>query len=176
MAFKPQGARAAISESSLRRNASNCAEATGVPPSNLRHHDSMKPHRTRFQLYLPDDIAGEIERLARQPGSSKSAILEEAVAAWFQSRGNGALDDRFAIRLDRIGQAQKALFEKLAYVTEALQTFVQYQLTLTANHAPFDAETAKLGQARAKTFREAVERRLENKRTQEGIPETIDPA
>src|SRR3546814_9589709 len=37
-----------------------------------------------------------------KPGASKSAILADAVAAWFNRRGSHELDDRFGLRLNRI--------------------------------------------------------------------------
>lgn len=125
--------------------------------------ECMEPPRIRFQLFLPQDLARQVEELTRHPGTTKSTVLEDAVRAWFSTRAGNGLDDRFALRLDRMARAHEALEQKVDHLTEAVHTFVQYNLTLTADHEPFDLERAQLGQAQFKAFIAAVERRLARK-------------
>jgi len=120
----------------------------------------MKTFKTRHQFYLPDDLSAQLESLAAEPGSSKTAILTEALRGWIERRGASELDERFGVRLDRLSKADERLDRKLDFVAEALGTFVQHQLTLVAHQPPFDTETGQLGLRRYRAFVEMVGRRL----------------
>jgi hypothetical protein len=120
----------------------------------------MKTFKERHQFYLPDDLSEKLEAMAKEPGSSKTAVLTDALRAWFERRGANELDERFGIRLDRISQANERLERKLEFVAEALGTFIQHQLTLLAHQPPFDQETGQLGLKRYRAFVEMVGRRL----------------
>jgi hypothetical protein len=120
----------------------------------------MKTFKERHQFYLPDDLSEKLGAMAKEPGSSKTAILTDALRAWFERRAANELDERFAIRLDRISQANERLERKVEFVAEALGTFVQHQLTVLAHQPPFDQETGQLGLKRYRAFVEMVGRRL----------------
>jgi hypothetical protein len=120
----------------------------------------MKTFKERHQFYLPDDLSEKLQAMAKEPGSSKTAILTDALRAWFERRAANELDERFGLRLDRINQANERLERKVEFVAEALGTFVQHQLTLLAHQPPFDQETGQLGLKRYRAFVEMVGRRL----------------
>ena len=120
----------------------------------------MKTFKTRHQFYLPDVLSEKLEALAGEPGSSKTAIMTDAIRAWLDRCGATELDDRFGVRLDRLSRADERLGRKLDFVAEALGTFVQHQLTLGAHQPPFDQETGHLGLKRYRAFVEMVVRRL----------------
>jgi len=120
----------------------------------------MKTFKERHQFYLPGELSEKLEAMAKEPGSSKTAVLTDALQAWFERRAANELDERFGIRLDRINQANERLERKLEFVAEALGTFVQHQLTLLAHQPPFDEETGQLGLQRYRAFIEMVGRRL----------------
>lgn len=120
----------------------------------------MRTFKTRHQFYLPDDLSEKLEALAAEPGSSKTAILTDAFRAWLDRRGATELDERFGVRLDRLSRADEQLARKLDFVAEALGTFVQHQLTLSAHQPPFEPETGQLGLQRYRAFVETVARRL----------------
>ena len=120
----------------------------------------MKTFKTRHQFYLPDDLSEKLEALAGAPGSSKTAIMTDAFRAWIDRRAATELDERFGVRLDRLSRADEQLSRKLDFVAEALGTFVQHQLTLSAHQPPFDTETGKLGLKRYRSFVDMVRRRL----------------
>jgi predicted transcriptional regulator len=69
----------------------------------------MKTFKERHQFYLPDDLSEKLEAMAKEPGSSKTAILTDALRTWFERRAANELDVRFGIRLDRISQANERL-------------------------------------------------------------------
>jgi hypothetical protein len=120
----------------------------------------MKTFKERHQFYLPDELSEKLAAMAKEPGSSKTAILTDALRAWFERRAANELDERFGLRLDRINQANERLERKVEFVAEALGTFVQHQLTLLAHQPPFDQETGQLGLKRYRAFVEMVGRRL----------------
>jgi predicted transcriptional regulator len=120
----------------------------------------MKTFKARHQFYLPDDLSEKLEALAKEPGSSKTAILTDALRAWFERRAANELDERFGIRLDRISRANERLEKKVEFVAEALGTFVQHQLTVTAHQPPFEPESGQAGLQRYRAFVETVGRRL----------------
>lgn len=39
----------------------------------------MKTRKIRHQFYLPDDLSARLDAMAAEPGSSKTAILTEAL-------------------------------------------------------------------------------------------------
>jgi predicted DNA-binding protein len=120
----------------------------------------MKGSKTRYQLFLPEELSERLQTLAAEPGSSKSAILTEALRAWLERRGRDELDDMFSARLDRTSRADERIERKLDFVAEALGTFVQHQLTLAAHQPPFEHETGQLGLKRYRAFIDMVGRRL----------------
>lgn len=120
----------------------------------------MTTRKQRHHVYLPDDLSAALDALADDPRTSKSAIVADALRSWFEARAGHAFDERFAVRIDRIGRGQERLEEGLAYVAEALGTFVQHQLTLLAHHPEFTPEAVHLGQQRFRAFVDAVGRRV----------------
>lgn len=120
----------------------------------------MTTRKQRHQVYLPDDLSAALDTLGGASGSSKSAVIAKALRTWLEHRGGTALDERFGIRIDRIGRVQERLEQKLDYVAEALGTFVQHQLTLVAHQPGFTPEAAHLGQQRYRAFIDAVGRKL----------------
>lgn len=108
----------------------------------------MQTAKTRHQFYLPDALSAKLDALAEKPGTSKTAILSEALSAWLERGALSDLDERFGPRLDRQSRASDRIEEKLDMLTEIVGVFIQYQLTLVAHQPPFSAETVKLGRER----------------------------
>jgi len=120
----------------------------------------MTTLKQRHHVYLPDDLSAALDALGGAAGSSKSAIVAAALRTWIDRRAAGALDDKLAVRLDRLNRGQDALGQKLDFVSEALGAFVQHQLTLVAHQPAFTPEAAHLGQQRFQLFVQAVGRKL----------------
>ncbi|MGN6621334.1 MAG: CopG family transcriptional regulator [Sphingomonas sp.] len=112
----------------------------------------MQTSKTRHQFYLPHDLSAKLDAMAARPGSSKTAILTDALTAWFDRRAAHELDQRFGIRLDRQSRTADRTEQKLDYLAEALGLFIRHQLTLTAHQPAFDAETQRLGRLRYDEF------------------------
>jgi predicted transcriptional regulator len=120
----------------------------------------MTTRKQRHHLYLPDDLSAALDALGGAPGASKSAVVAEALRTWIDRRATGALDDKLALRLDRITREQQALAHRVDFVAEALGTFIQHQLTLVAHQPAFTPEAAHLGQQRFRQFIDAVGRKV----------------
>lgn len=129
----------------------------------------MQTSKIRHQFYLPDTLSAKLDAMAEQPGSSKTAILTDALNAWFDRRAGHELDQRFGARLDRQSRTADRLEQKLDYLTEALGLFVRIQLTLTAHQPAFDAETNRLGRLRYDEFVQMVGRVLARDGRQAGL-------
>lgn len=108
----------------------------------------MQTSKTRHQFYLPDALSAKLDALAEKPGTSKTAILSEALSAWLERGALSDLDERFGPRLDRQSRVSERIEQKLDMLTEVVGVFVQYQLTLVAHQPPFSPETQKLGRER----------------------------
>ena len=120
----------------------------------------MTKLKKEYRILLPGDLSEKLDALTAKPGTSKTAIVTDALRAWFDRRGANELDDRFAYRLDRLSKADARNGKKLDLITEALGTFIQHQLTLTAHQPQFKPETTHLGLMRYRAFVDLVGRRL----------------
>ncbi|AOH85275.1 CopG family transcriptional regulator [Sphingomonas panacis] len=120
----------------------------------------MRTSKTRHQFYLPDDLSAKLDALSAKPGNSKTAILSDALRAWFDRKAVNELDDRFAPRLDRLQRLQQRSDTTLNIMAEVFDFFVQHQMTMLAHQPAFDPETAQLGLRRYRAFMDQVGRRL----------------
>lgn len=117
----------------------------------------MKP---RHHLYLDEALTEQLEALAAKPGSSKSAIVSDALRAYLARRGARELDDMLKIRLDRIN-AQLGRIERDGQVLlESLALFVRYMLTVNAPLAEGDEVGRAIGRDRFEAFVAQVGRQL----------------
>lgn len=117
----------------------------------------MKP---RHHLYFDEALTDQLEALAAKPGSSKSAIVSDALRAYLARRGARELDDMLKVRLDRISN-QLARIERDGHVLlESLALFVRYQLTVTAPLPEADEAGRAIGRDRFEAFVAQVGRQL----------------
>lgn len=108
--------------------------------------------RIRHQLFLPKPLSDRLETLAAKPGATKSAILADAVTAWLNRRGTSELEERFALRLDRMSNAL-ARIERDGNVTlETLALFIRFELSIQAPLAENDAVGRALARERFDAF------------------------
>lgn len=123
----------------------------------------MKP---RHHLYLDDELTEQLEALAAKPGSSKSAIVADALRAYLARRAARELDDLLKVRLNRIGSQLNRIERDQEIVLESLALFIRYQLTVTAPLPEADQAAARaLGQERFQAFIDQVGRRIADGRT-----------
>lgn len=114
----------------------------------------------RYQLFLARPLAERLEAAAGGPGATKSAILAEALRAWFERSGADEVELRFARRLDRLS-GQLGRIERNGHVElETLALFIRYMLTVNAPLAEGDETARAIGRDRFAAFVERVGQQL----------------
>ena len=108
--------------------------------------------RVRHQLFLPKSLSDRLEALAAKPGASKSAIRADAVTAWLNRRGASELEDRFALRLDRMSNALARIERDGNVALETLALFIRFELSIQAPLAENDAVGRALARERFEAF------------------------
>lgn len=108
--------------------------------------------RVRHQLFLPKPVSDRLEALAAAPGATKSAILADAVTAWLNRRGASELEDRFALRLDRMSNALGRIERDGHVALETLALFIRFELAIQAPLAENDAAGRALARERFEAF------------------------
>lgn len=116
--------------------------------------------KVRHQLFLPKPLSDRLEALAAKPGASKSAILVDAVTAWLNRRGASELEERFAIRLDRLTQAIGRVDRDAYLILETLALFIRFELAIQTPLAENDAAGRALGAKRFEAFVTQVARQV----------------
>ena len=116
--------------------------------------------KRRHQFYLDGELAEQLIALAAKPGSSKTAIMSDALQAYLDRRGAGELEERFKARLDRLSMQLGRIERDLQVVAESLALFVRYQLTVTGQLPEPDRAARLVGQDRFHSFMQQVSRRI----------------
>jgi predicted transcriptional regulator len=116
--------------------------------------------KIRYQLFLTKPLSDRLEALAAKPGASKSAILVDAVTAWLNRRGAFELEDRFAIRLDRLTQAIGRVDRDAYVILETLALFIRFELAIQTPLAENDQAGRALGAKRFEAFVTQVGRQV----------------
>ena len=110
----------------------------------------------RYQLFLPKAVATRFEQLAAAPGASKSRLLAAAVDAWLNRRGTDELEQRFAVRLDRMSSQLGRIERDGDVLLESLGLFIRYMLTINAPLADEDEVARAIGRDRFAAFVQRV--------------------
>lgn len=117
----------------------------------------MKP---RHHLYLDEDLTAQLERLGSKPGTSKSAIVSDALRDYLNRRATREVDDLLKVRLDRISTQLGRIERDSLVLLETLSLFVRYQLTVTAPLPEADKAAQAVGRERFRRFVDQVGRQL----------------
>lgn len=118
----------------------------------------MKP---RHHLYLDDALTAELERLAKMPGGSKSAIVTDALRSHFTRGAAHEVDAVLKTRLDRFARAVGRVERNQEILLETLALYVRWQLTVTPPLPESEQAAARAsGEARFASFIDQLSRRL----------------
>ena len=118
----------------------------------------MKP---RHHLYLDDALTAELERLAKAPGASKSAIIADALQAYLTRGAAHEVDAVLKTRLDRFARTLGRIERNEEILLETLALYVRWQLTVTAPLPESEQAAARAsGEARFASFIDQLSRRL----------------
>ncbi|MBY0511380.1 MAG: ribbon-helix-helix domain-containing protein [Rhodospirillaceae bacterium] len=117
----------------------------------------MKP---RHHIRLDDDLTQRLDALATEPGSSKSAIVSDALRAYLSRKAGNEVDDLVKRRLDRISQAVGRVERDQEVLMETLGQFIHHHFTITAPMPEADKASRARGQAHFDEFIKLVCRRI----------------
>lgn len=117
----------------------------------------MKP---RHHLYLDEELTARLDLLASKPGTSKSAIISDALREYLNRRATREVDDLLKHRLDRISKQLGRIERDGCVLLETLSLFVRYQLTVTAPLPEADKAAQAVGRERFRRFVDQVGRQL----------------
>lgn len=117
----------------------------------------MKP---RHHLYFDEALTAELEALAAKPGTSKSAIVADALRAYLKRRGAREIDDLLKVRLDRISSDLARARRDLDVLLESFALFVRWQLTVQAPLPESDTAARAVGRERFEAFVTQVGRQI----------------
>ena len=117
----------------------------------------MKP---RHHLYLDEELSARLDLLASRPGTSKSAIISDALREYLNRRATREVDDLLKHRLDRISKQLGRIERDGCVLLETLSLFVRYQLTVTAPLPEPDKAGQAVGRERFRRVVDQVGRQL----------------
>jgi hypothetical protein len=118
----------------------------------------MKP---RHHLYLDGELTAKLDALASKPGTSKSAIVADALRSYLARRGAKELDDLLKVRLDRLMTQLGRIEREIQILLESLALFIRYEFTVTAPLPGSEqAAVRAVAQDRYQAFIEQVGRRI----------------
>jgi predicted transcriptional regulator len=119
---------------------------------------AMKP---RQNIYLDDDLNEHLETLAAKPGSSKSAIIRDALTAYLARRGAKELQDTFSKRLDEISKQLNTIERHQRALIETVALYIRYHFgVIPPLPASQQAAAHTLGTDRYRAFIGQVSRLL----------------
>ncbi|MCR9193076.1 MAG: ribbon-helix-helix protein, CopG family, partial [Hyphomonas sp.] len=121
--------------------------------------------KPRVNLRLSHKLYAELDRRAREPGVTKTDIVEEALSRFFDPESNLVLEERLLRRMDAFDRRQGEIERDTALCLETIAHFVFYWLTQTEPIPEGQRDAAHaLGQRRFDHFIQQVARKLGNER------------
>ena len=114
--------------------------------------------------------------LASTPGTSKSAIISDALREYLNRRATREVDDLLKHRLDRISNQLGRIERDATVLLETLSLFVRYQLTVTAPLPEADKAAQAIGRERFRRFVDQVGRQLATSRSIDTPPRDGEPS
>lgn len=121
--------------------------------------------KPRVNLRLDHKLHAELERCAREPGVTKTDIVEEALSRFFDPEANLVLEERLLRRMDAFDRRQGEIERDTALNLETIAHFVFYWLTRADPIPEGERDAAHaLGQRRFDHFIQQVASKLGNER------------
>jgi hypothetical protein len=108
--------------------------------------------KIRHNLYIDRELSEALEALATGPGTNKSRLVNDAVAAWLARRGAREMDDHLKLRLERISREIGTVRRDLDVLLESVSLFILHQFTATAQMPEASAAARAVGRERFEKF------------------------
>jgi len=121
--------------------------------------------KRRHEFYLDEDISDRLSTMAKKPGSSKTAIMIDALRAYLDRGAASELDERFRARLDKQSLQLARIERDQQIVAETVALLARFQFMVTAPVPESDRAARVLAQERFKGFVEQVSRRISSGRS-----------
>jgi hypothetical protein len=121
--------------------------------------------KRRHEFYLDEDLSERLATMAAKPGSSKTAIMTDALKAYFARGAAGELDERFKARLDKQSHQLARIERDQQIVAETVALLARFQFLVTAPLPESDRAARAMAQERFKAFVEQVSRRISSGRS-----------
>ncbi len=122
--------------------------------------------KARQNLYIDNDLSKRLDRLAAKPGSSKSAIVADALKAHLDREGARELDDRLKPRLDKVTAQLNRIERHQRVLIECLALYIRFEFSVLPPLADADQAAGRtLAQERYQAFIEQVGRRIGSQRS-----------
>ncbi|WP_370337579.1 hypothetical protein [Parvularcula marina] len=117
--------------------------------------------KPRVNIRISTKLYAQLCEAAAKPGVTKTAIVEDALRAWFDPEARSVLEERLLIRIDAYDQRQADMERDLAFTYETLAHYVYYWLTRTEPIPEGERDIAHaLGRKRLDYFLDQVARKL----------------
>lgn len=117
--------------------------------------------KARQNLYLDADLSERLDRLAAKPGSSKSAIVADALKAHLDRHGAKELDDRLKPRLDKVTTQLNRIERNQRVLIESLALYIRFHFSMLPPLPEADQMAGRmLAQERYQAFIEQVGRKI----------------
>lgn len=117
--------------------------------------------KPRVNIRISTKLYARLCEAADKPGVTKTAIVEDALRAWFDPEARSTLEERLLARMDAFDQHQADMEKDLVYTYATLSHFVYYWLTRTEPIPEGERDIAHaLGQRRLEYFNEQVDRKV----------------
>ena len=117
--------------------------------------------KPRVHIRISTKLYAQLCEAADKPGVTKTAIVEDALRAWFDPEARSVLEERLLARMDAFDQHQADMEKDLAYTYATLSHFVYYWLTRTEPIPEGERDIAHaLGQRRLEYFNEQVSSKM----------------
>lgn len=113
--------------------------------------------KPRVNIRISTKLYAQLCEAAEKPGVTKTAIVEEALRAWFNPEARSVLEERLLARIDAFDERQADIEYELTHTRETLVQYVYYWLTRTEPIPEGDRDIAHiLGRKRLDYFLEQV--------------------
>ncbi|MEL6474010.1 MAG: hypothetical protein AAFQ21_07985 [Pseudomonadota bacterium] len=87
--------------------------------------------KPRVNIRISTKLYAQLCEAADRPGVTKTAIVEDALRAWFDPEARSVLEERLLARMDAYDQRQGDMERDLAFTYETLSHYIYYWLTRT---------------------------------------------
>jgi hypothetical protein len=133
---------------------------SGNPESARTQERQERLMKRRREFYVEEEVAERLATMAAEPGSSKTAIMTNALKAYFDFTALGPNSKRFRAWLGRLSVQLGRIERDRQIVAETSALLARFQLLVTTSLSDPDRAALPTAQERFKAFVEQVSRRV----------------